>query len=269
MSGVSIKFRKLIQMKNDPRVNDILEAIMSLARLDFSKKIPIDDQSDSLTAIAAGVNMLGEELRENVVSLKEKEQLLKELHHRVKNNMQIIISMLKLQTVNEDNARLLALVQDSQNRISAMALVHEMLYSTKDFVFTQLKEYVDFLATSLFMSYAPPEHQIEMELDIDTEIYFEIDYMIPLGLILNEMMSNSLKHAFPNATGKIRITARVDEDGKHHIGYSDNGKGLPSNFDLRQSESLGMQLIVMLTEQLDGEVAIKMENGLSYELRFF
>jgi two-component sensor histidine kinase len=256
-------------MKNDPRVNDILEAIMSLARLDFSKKIPLDNQSDSLTAIAAGVNMLGEELRENVVSLKEKEQLLKELHHRVKNNMQIIISMLKLQTVNEDNARLLALVQDSQNRISAMALVHEMLYSTKDFVFTRLKDYVDFLATSLFMSYAPPEHRIEMEMDIDPEIYFEIDYMIPLGLILNEMMSNSLKHAFPNAVGQIRITAVVEEDGKHYISYSDNGKGLPANFDLHQSESLGMQLIVMLTEQLDGEVAIKMDNGLSYQLRFF
>jgi two-component sensor histidine kinase len=256
-------------MKNDPRVNDILEAIMSLARLDFSKKIPIDDQADSLTAIASGVNMLGEELRDNVVSLKEKEQLLKELHHRVKNNMQIIISMLKLQTMNEDNARLLALVQDSQNRISAMALVHEMLYSTKDFVFTQLKEYVDFLATSLFMSYAPPEHQIEMEFDIDAEIYFEIDHMIPLGLILNEMMSNSLKHAFPNAKGKIKITAHFDEEGKHHICYSDNGKGLPANFDLHQSESLGMQLVVMLTEQLDGEVTIKNENGLSYELQFF
>lgn len=256
-------------MKNDPRVNDILEAIMALARLDFSKKVPIDDQADSLTAIAAGVNMLGEELRENVVSLKEKEQLLKELHHRVKNNMQIIISMLKLQTVNEDNARLLALVQDSQNRISAMALVHEMLYSTKDFVFTRLKDYVDFLATSLFMSYAPPDHQIVLEVEIDQEIFFEIDRMIPLGLVLNEMMSNSLKHAFPKSQGKIMIAANVDDQGKHHIIYSDNGRGLPSNFDLHQSESLGMQLIVMLTEQLDGEVAIKMENGLSYELGFF
>lgn len=242
---------------------------MSLARLDFSKKIELDDKNDSITAIASGVNMLGEELRENVVSLKEKEQLLKELHHRVKNNMQIIISMLKLQTVNENNERLLALVQDSQNRISAMALVHEMLYSTKDFVFTQLKEYVDFLATSLFMSYAPPEHQIELEFDIDQEIYFEIDYMIPLGLVLNEMMSNSLKHAFPKAKGKITITAAIDEEGKHHIRYSDNGKGLPLNFDLKQSESLGMQLIVMLTEQLDGEVNLRTEIGLTYELSFF
>lgn len=242
---------------------------MSLARLDFSKKVPIDDQADSLTAIAAGVNMLGEELRENVVSLKEKEHLLKELHHRVKNNMQIIISMLKLQTVNEENERLLALVQDSQSRISAMALVHEMLYSTKDFVFTQLKEYVEFLSSSLFMSYAPPEHKIEIFLEIDPEIYFEIDYMIPLGLILNEMMSNSLKHAFPNTEGKILICAYVDEEGRYHMVYFDNGKGLPVDFDWQKSETLGMQLISMLTEQLDGEVNLKTEIGLTYELSFF
>lgn len=255
-------------MKTDPRVTDILDAIMSLARLDFSKKIEIDGQADSLTAIAAGVNMLGEELRENVVSLKEKEQLLKELHHRVKNNMQIIISMLKLQTVNEDNERLLALVQDSQSRIGAMALVHEMLYSTKDFVFTSLREYVDFLSASLFMSYAPPEHGISLEMSIDEGIYFEIDYMIPLGLILNEMMSNSLKHGFPEATGKITVSASVSDDGWYEIKYSDDGVGLPGNFDITESETLGTQLIIMLTEQLDGKIEIFNKKGLTYKIRF-
>ncbi|MBI3136707.1 MAG: sensor histidine kinase [Bacteroidetes bacterium] len=255
-------------MKSDSRTTEILEAIMALARLDFSHKIQIHGAGDSIAAIAAGVNMLGEELRENVVSLKEKEQLLKELHHRVKNNMQIIISMLKLQTINEDNERLLALVQDSQNRISAMALVHEMLYSTKDFVFTQLREYIEFLSASLFLSYAPPKHAIVLELEIDRAIYFEIDYMIPLGLIMNEMMSNSLKHAFPGGEGKIKIHAAVDETGWYTITYSDDGKGLPKDFDIAKSESLGTQLIVMLTEQLDGELVVKRDKGLSYSLRF-
>jgi len=255
-------------MNTDRRTKEILEAIMALARLDFSHKIDIGDSSDSISAIATGVNMLGEELRENVVSLKEKEQLLKELHHRVKNNMQIIISMLKLQTINEDNPRLLELVQDSQNRISAMALVHEMLYSTKDFVFTQLKEYTHFLSSSLFMSYAPPEHDIEVVLNIDEEIYFEIDYMIPLGLILNEMMSNSLKHAFKNAVGRIEINARTDADGWNIIEFSDNGKGLPAGFEFRDSETLGMQLISMLTEQLDAQLKIENKKGLYYELKF-
>lgn len=255
-------------MKSDSRTTEILEAIMALARLDFSHKIQIHGAGDSIAAIAAGVNMLGEELRENVVSLKEKEQLLKELHHRVKNNMQIIISMLKLQTINEDNERLLALVQDSQNRISAMALVHEMLYSTKDFVFTQLGEYIEFLSSSLFLSYAPPKHTIVLELDIDRTIYFEIDYMIPLGLIINEMMSNSLKHAFPKGQGKISISARVTADDWYEIVYSDDGKGLSETFDINKSETLGTQLIVMLTEQLDGQLAINRKKGLTYELRF-
>lgn len=257
-------------MKNDKRTEDIVNTIMAFARLDFSHKIPIDDKGDTLTAIAAGVNMLGEELRGNVISLKEKEQLLKELHHRVKNNMQIIISMLNLQTINEDNERLLALVRDSQNRISAMALVHEMLYSTKDFVFTQLKEYTDFLSTSLFISYAPPNHEIELELNIDEEIFFEIDQMIPLGLIMNEMMSNSLKHAFKNKNkkGKIKIEAVTNEEGWCIINYSDNGAGLKKGFDITKTESLGMQLIVMLTDQMDGTITFESKNGLLYQLKF-
>jgi len=255
-------------MKNDKRTEDIVKTIMAFARLDFSHQIPIDDKGDTLTAIAAGVNMLGEELRGNVISLKEKEQLLKELHHRVKNNMQIIISMLNLQTINEDNERLLALVRDSQNRISAMALVHEMLYSTKDFVFTQLKEYTEFLSTSLFISYAPPDHQIELSLEIDEDLFFEIDQMIPLGLIMNEMMSNSLKHAFKNGKGRITIKATSDDEGWCIINYSDNGKGLKKGFDITKTESLGMQLMVMLTDQMDGTVKFESKKGLHYRLKF-
>lgn len=256
-------------INDDPRTEEIVKAIMAFARLDFGHKIEIDEKGDTLSAIAAGVNMLGEELHGNVISLNEKEQLLKELHHRVKNNMQIIISMLKLQTINEDNERLLALVEDSQNRINAMALVHEMLYSTKDFVFTRLSEYTSYLAESLFMSYAPPEHEIEIDLEIDESLFFEIDRMIPLGLIMNEMISNSLKHAFDDSRGKISIVANITNDGQCVLEYADNGKGLPEDFDINKSESLGMQLIVMLTEQLDGEIVHQNSSGLSYTLKFY
>ena len=255
-------------MKDDHRTEDVINAIMAFARLDFSHKIAIEANEDAMTAIAAGVNMLGEELRGNVISLKEKEQLLKELHHRVKNNMQIIVSMLRLQTINEDNPRLLALVRDSQNRINAMALVHEMLYSTNDFVFTRLREYVDFLSTSLFMSYAPPKHEIELEIDIEDDIFFEIDHMIPLGLILNEMISNSLKHAFKKNKGKIFVGASIDEEGWCTVTYSDNGSGLPAGFNIETADSFGMQLIVMLTDQLDGHVRFESKYGLMYQLRF-
>lgn len=256
-------------MIKDPRTDAILETIMALARLDFSKRIELDENNDALTAISAGVNMLGEELRDNVVSLKEKEQLLKELHHRVKNNMQIIISLLKLQAATEDNLRFAEIIKDSEKRISAMALVHEMLYNTKDFAFTKFGEYVAVLSESLFVSYAPANHEIVIDLQIEEDIYFEIDFMIPLGLIINEMMSNSLKYAFKNNSGKILIAAKTLDDGAYEVVYHDDGVGLPSTFNLENAETLGMQLILMLTEQLQGNIEIFRNEGLGYKLKFY
>lgn len=240
---------------SDKRIHEIMEQLMAYARLDFDQKIPLDDNEDELTAIAAGVNMLGEELKANSVSLKEKERLLKELHHRVKNNMQIIVSMMRLQTLNETDPRILAFVRDSKNRIDSMALVHEMLYSSEGFEFTSLAEYVDFLQRSIFLSYAPPKHQIEVVLDVSDDCMFNIDKMIPLGLILNELFSNSLKHAFPESKGKIKLLA-YRQESNHVLTYEDDGIGLPPNFNFEEVESLGMQLIMMLTEQLDGEISM-------------
>jgi two-component sensor histidine kinase len=260
---------------SDSRIHDIMELLMSYARLDFDQQITIDENDDELSAITAGVNMLGEELKANSVSLREKERLLKELHHRVKNNMQIIVSMLRLQTVNETDPKILAFVRDSKNRIESMALVHEMLYSSEGFEFTQLQEYVDFLQRSIFLSYAPPKHEINVKLDISEECFFKIDRMIPLGLIINEMITNTLKHAFVDNKGLINIKARKLKGGKHILQYSDNGLGLPDDFDIEQTESLGMQLILMLTEQLDGVVTFSSigkndgeDYGLGIEVQF-
>lgn len=251
---------------SDKRIHSIMEQLMAYARLDFDQKIKLDDNEDELTAIAAGVNMLGEELKENSVSLREKERLLKELHHRVKNNMQIIVSMMRLQTLNETDPKILAFVRDSKSRIDSMALVHEMLYSSDGFEFTSLAEYVDFLQRSIFMSYAPPKHQIEVDLQVSDQCVFNIDKMIPIGLILNELFSNSLKHAFPNAKGKVDLVAK-SENGENVILYEDDGVGLPQNFNIEEAESLGMQLIVMLTEQLDGNLLMEYlgeKNGVKF-----
>ena len=239
---------------NDSRIQEIMEQLMAYARLDFDQKIRLDRQEDELTAIAAGVNMLGEELKENTISLREKERLLKELHHRVKNNMQIIVSMMRLQTVNETDPRILSFVRDSKSRIDSMALVHEMLYSSDGFEFTSLNEYVDFLQRSIFMSYAPPKHQITVNLKISDQCFFNIDRMIPIGLILNELFSNSLKHAFPQAKGGISLIAERLGKENNRIVYEDDGVGLPQGYVIEDAESLGMQLIVMLTEQLDGKL---------------
>lgn len=260
---------------DDGRIQEIMEQLMAYARLDFDNKIQLDTRQDELTAISAGINMLGEELKVNTVSLREKERLLKELHHRVKNNMQIIVSMLRLQTVNETDPKILNFVRDSKSRIDSMALVHEMLYSSEGFEFTQLLEYAKFLQRSIFMSYAPPKHEITHKIEIPEDCFFNIDRMIPLGLIINELFSNSLKHAFPDQKGDIQIEVLKVGEKLHVMTFEDNGVGLPDGFDIEEAESLGMQLIQMLTDQLDGTLSISKVNpkdnkrpGLRIEIRF-
>ncbi|MBD3639017.1 MAG: sensor histidine kinase [Crocinitomicaceae bacterium] len=260
---------------DDGRIQEIMEQLMAYARLDFDKKIQIDTREDELTAISAGVNMLGEELKVNTITLREKERLLKELHHRVKNNMQIIVSMLRLQTAGETDPKILEFVRDSKSRIDSMALVHEMLYSSDGFEFTQLKEYVDFLQRSIFMSYAPPGHEIKVNLNISEDCLFNVDRMIPLGLIMNELFSNSLKHAFPTKKGVINVEGLKVGKRQHVITYEDDGVGLPEGFVVEEAESLGMQLIQMLVEQIDGTYRIgnldkneKGNYGFRLEIRF-
>ena len=177
---------------------------MSYARLDFSQKTTIGDEGDLYDAIGAGVNMLGEELKSSVVSLREKEQLLREIHHRVKNNMQIISSLLNLQTHNVKDKAFLALVRESRNRINSMALVHEMLYATSDFSKIKLEEYIEILCKSIYQSYRKPDMKINFRIVIPNNIFLEIDKMIHIVMILNEIISNSLKYAF-DTNGTITI----------------------------------------------------------------
>ena len=246
------------------KANDILEAIMGYARLEFdAPKLEIGEDGDVFDAISSGVNMLGEELKENVVSNKEKAHLLKEIHHRVKNNMQIISSMLRLQFSNENDERVIGLIQDSQSRIHAMALVHEMLYSTNNFKHVQFSDYVDVLTKSIFTSYTPTGHEIALDLEIDNTIFFEIEKIIPLGLIVNEVVTNSLKYAFDDGVGKVVVGASViGNDYVVHI--RDSGKGLSDGFNFDDDGSLGMQLIYLLAEQIDAKVEMLNNRGLSY-----
>lgn len=255
--------------KINNKANDILEAIMAYARLEFTApKLEIGEEGDVFDAISSGVNMLGEELKGKVVSNKEKEQLLKEIHHRVKNNMQIISSMLRLQFSKENDERVIGLIQDSQSRIHAMALVHEMLYSTSNFKNVSFDDYLAMLTKSLFSSYAPVEHNIKLELDIDPTITFEIEQIIPLGLMINEIITNSLKYAFDNASGVISVKAKCLKPNSCEILIKDNGKGLPEGFDLEDSADLGMQLIHILAEQIDANVEMLNIEGVSYLITF-
>ncbi|UKN00519.1 hypothetical protein K6119_12330 [Paracrocinitomix mangrovi] len=244
----------------DPRLIELMEQLVAYSNLDFDRELDVPEDDDEFGALVVGLKMLGEELKANTISLQEKEQLLKELHHRVKNNMQIIVSMLRLQSFKENDPKFISLVQDSKSRIESMALVHEMLYSTEGFEFTSLAKYVDFLQRSIFMSYAPPKHQISAHISIPEDIVFNIDNMIPLGMIINELFMNSLKHAFPKSQGDIwlNVTSLTDSI---KIEYADNGIGFPKDIDPQKVDSLGMQLIIMLSDQLDGKLNFESLNN--------
>jgi two-component sensor histidine kinase len=193
---------------------------------------------------------------------------LKEIHHRVKNNLQIVSSLLNLQTDSIHDETFQNLILESRNRINSMALVHEMLYSSKDLRKIEISEYIPRLAKSILNSVADPNSNIEFAFEIQPKLLFEIDQMIPLGLILNEIISNSIKYAFPSKSGIINIS--LEKSGKTHtLNVSDNGIGLPQNFKLDEHASLGIQLIYMLSEQLDGVVKILGDNGTSYQIKFY
>lgn len=252
---------------SDKRANDILEVIMSYARLEFNSKIKITDKGDVFDAISAGVNMLGEELESSAVSLKEKEHLLKEIHHRVKNNMQIISSLLNLQAQYTEDETFLSMVRESKNRISSMALIHEMLYVTKNISQINVYQYITKLSQSVYQSFSVGDYSIEFDYDIDEDIYFETDNMIPIGLILNEIISNSMKYAFPSKKGIISIQF-IKKDDCYFLQVKDNGIGIPKEFNYITAKSLGMQLIHILSDQLDGKLELDCKKGTTYELTF-
>ncbi|MES2681658.1 MAG: sensor histidine kinase [Bacteroidota bacterium] len=249
------------------RVKEILEVVMSYARLDFTKKTGITGSHDMLDAISSGVNMLGEELETSIISLKEKEKLLKEIHHRVKNNLQIVSSLLRLQSEKVLDKKYLDLVMVSQNRITSMALVHEMLYSTQSLGRIEMKEYIERLTQSVYQSFFKPGLSVEFKYDIDRQLFFDIDHLVPIGLILNEIISNSFKYAFPDNKGRISVSLHRS-DQTFNLNVNDNGKGLPESFDVERDGHLGLQLIHMLSEQLNGTVEINRKNGVSYNIIF-
>ncbi|MCE3294434.1 MAG: hypothetical protein K0R65_148 [Crocinitomicaceae bacterium] len=255
------------EIYSDKRANDILEVILSYARLEFDKKTELTGTEDVFDAISAGVNMLGEELENSTISLKEKEQLLQEVHHRVKNNLQIISSLLNLQSESVQDAKFLGLIRESKNRITSMALIHEMLYATKDLSHINFKEYVEKLYRSIYHTFETSDYKIDFEFIMEKEQHFEMDTMIPLGLIFNEIITNSFKYAFPGHQGEIKV--QVDKKGEDlSIRIWDNGVGIPADFDHQSSKSLGIQLIHLLAEQIEAGLSVDCTHGTSYELHF-
>ncbi len=199
-------------------------------------------------------------------SLKEKEVLLKEVHHRVKNNLQIISSILNLQTSKSTSKKTLEIIYDSQKRIKAMSLIHELLYQSDDFSRINFSEYLNEILTNLMSSYVSRK-PITLELDSD-KIFLNLDVSIPCGLLINELVTNAMKYAFTNHKKGILTVSLKRKDGKIVLRIADNGKGLPAHIDFKKTNSLGMQLVIGLTDQIDGTIELDNSNGAAYTITF-
>ncbi len=192
-------------------------------------------------------------------SLYEKELLLKEIHHRVKNNMQIISSLLSIQSRNIKDKKYLELFKKSQDRIHSMALVHEKLYKSRDLARIDFAEYIKNLATHLLLSYNAKPGTVDLKISAK-DIYLEVDKAIPCAQIVNEIISNALLYAFPEGEGgEISIDFHKDKKGNYTLIISDNGIGIPKDLDYHSTDSLGLLLVNGLTKQINGD--IKMDNG--------
>ncbi len=225
---------------------------------------------DSL-AVLVGINITERKQVEAQLqaSLGEKEVLLQEIHHRVKNNLQVISSLLDLQSQEIEDNVMLEVFRESQNRVKSMALVHEKLYQSKNFARINFAEYTDSLTSHLFKAYELNSGSVTLELDIE-DVSLNIDTAIPCGLIINELVSNALKYAFPdNRTGTITVALHSsDKNSNFILVVKDNGVGFPKAIDFNTGKSLGLQLVKVLTKQLKGRIEIDHNTGYQFRVSF-
>lgn len=202
-------------------------------------------------------------------SLHEKEVLLREIHHRVKNNMQVLSSLLRLQSDFCKDKNVIEMFNESRNRIISMSLIHEKLYLSKDFTKIDLKGYINEMVNGLFQSYCLNKSKIALNIYVE-DVPLGIESAIPCGLIINELVTNSLKYAFPgDRNGEIKIILRLAEENMIELVVSDNGIGIPKNLNMQKIESLGLHLVTMLAEnQLMGKINMNLNNGTEFQIKF-
>jgi two-component sensor histidine kinase len=201
-------------------------------------------------------------------SLREKEVLLKEIHHRVKNNLQVISSLLNLQARYLPDPAARAIFSQSQNRVQSIALVHERLYESADLSHVNFGKYLSVLLDNIFDTHDAASRGLSKIIDVG-DANLTVDVAIPCGLIVNELVTNALKHAFPGGrTGTVRVSLRGSPDGAMDLTVQDDGVGIPPGIDPRNTVSLGLDLVVTFAEQLNAEMDIVSEHGTSFRFRF-
>lgn len=191
---------------------------------------------------------------------------MREIHHRVKNNLQIIASLLNLQSRYVTDKKVLDAIRESQNRVRAMALVHERIYQSPSIGTINLAEYMSYLINQLFHFYNIPSTQVQFTVNVD-DIPADIDTAIPIGLIINELVSNALKHAFPEGRkGKIYVRGTQIAPDRFQFIFQDNGIGMPADYDWKNTDSLGLRLMKSLTKQLNGTLDLERDGCTVYTI---
>jgi two-component sensor histidine kinase len=234
------------------------------------RRVPVYDKAGNLVAIEGIARDISEWVKADEkikASLREKEVMLKEIHHRVKNNLQIISSLLSIQSRQIEDQAAQEILKESRNRVKSLALVHENLYRSPDLGKIDISTYVKKLSWSLSSSYRIKGH-IALKVEAD-EIYLGIDMAIPCGLILNELITNSIKHAFPDgSSGEVSIDFRRNPDGRLILKVGDNGIGLPADIDIKKTRSMGLMLVSNLVSQLGGTLEQSPGQGTRFEISF-
>ncbi len=231
----------------------------------------IGDLAESINRMVDSLEQSHVKLREsmkNSASLREKEILLREIHHRVKNNMQILTSLLRLQTRQADSQELREVLQESEARIRSMGLLHEKLYQSESVSRIEMHGYLRTLTGELARVNTPQGCRREIKLNVHN-VFMGLDTALPCGLIITELVTNALKYAFPGRLeGSIYVSLGSGGDGVYHLVVWDNGIGMKADFDISKATSLGMRLVKMLTDQLNGSLVLDSEHGTRVTITF-
>ena len=237
------------------------------AYISASKLINYQGESIGTVGVVKDISELKKSEQKLKESVEQKEVLLREVHHRVKNNLQVINSILKLQASFIDDSKAILAMSECQDRIKSMAFIHESLYQSNDLAKVNFSEYLSTLCNNLLYSYQVDREKVLLDLNV-SEITLSLDTGISCGLIVNELISNALKYAFVNANKGV-INVSLKKKGKGHLLIvEDNGAGFPDAVDFRNSHSLGLQLVLGLVDQIDGEIELKKEGGSKFIITF-
>lgn len=263
--SISRPLREMVNTTKAITAGDLSQSISSGSSDEVG--ILADSFNNMIQRLSQSLTSLKENEKQLKASLAEKELLLKEIHHRVKNNLQVISSLLKLESAITKDSQVMAILKQTQERVRAIGIIHEILYKSDNFSLISTVDYIRRLTTYLFSSYGVESKTIALKTDIE-DMLIDLNRGIPCGLIINELISNSLKYAFPQGKkGEITVSFHYIDD-KYILVISDNGVGLPKKLNPQQSQTLGLTIVNTLVKQLEGTIEFNAQAGTTFKIIF-